>query len=406
MEAKKACMVLLHALVLAEGNVCNSQGAVLMQIKQKQSESATELSEKESEVEYANGFESQFHHECVKCHTLPDHETPDMLEVCKDGQADSHPEMPGVCEETLNKFHELVQAYGKTLTPQKFCDLLVTSARPVDAAKVDVMHTVAEHQNQQQQALGLAEWERESGDEPCFPAQATVETEHGLKAMADLKVGEKVLALDDAGNPFFDDVAFFGHADPEGQMYVQRISVEGVSSGEQRRLELSLSHFLPMCPRHGQQCAWSHRKHAYARTVKQGDYLWMAGYGQISELVKVSNISVVKASGLYNPYTLGGSIVVDGVVASAHSNWFLDSLLVGHEEKLPSIYQAILSPGFLLYRAVGVQAADWLKVNNPQELSGLGGTYGLHFLASVFLTTAAVSCGVAYASWRIAVRKV
>lgn len=31
------------------------------------------------------------------------------------------------------------------------------------------------------------------------------------------------------------------------------------------------------------------------------------------------------AQGLYNPFTLSGTILVDGVLASVHSEWFLDN---------------------------------------------------------------------------------
>ena len=41
----------------------------------------------------------------------------------------------------------------------------------------------------------------------------------------------------------------------------------------------------------------------------------------------VVSTAFVSKRGLYNPYTLSGTIVVDGVAASCHSSWILDGLL-------------------------------------------------------------------------------
>ena len=45
--------------------------------------------------------------------------------------------------------------------------------------------------------------------------------------------------------------------------------------------------------------------------------------------------------GLYNPFTLSGNIIVNGVAASVQSEWFLDSAAdkFGMASMLPDIYQ-------------------------------------------------------------------
>ena len=74
------------------------------------------------------------------------------------------------------------------------------------------------------------------------------------------------------------------------------------------------------------------------------------------------------AKGVFNPYTLTGNIIVDGVVASAHSDWLLDDFCPRRcTGWLPAVYQALFVPGRLLYRALGTVAADVLDVNNPQK---------------------------------------
>ena len=45
--------------------------------------------------------------------------------------------------------------------------------------------------------------------------------------------------------------------------------------------------------------------------------------------------------GLYNPFTIGGDIVVNGVLASSHSDWFLDGVTPdAWAHHLPRVYQA------------------------------------------------------------------
>jgi MYXO-CTERM domain-containing protein len=48
---------------------------------------------------------------------------------------------------------------------------------------------------------------------------------------------------------------------------------------------------------------------------------------------------------------MNGTIVVDGVVASAHSDWFLDGVVSADAQT--KVYQAILAPVRVAYRALG-----------------------------------------------------
>lgn len=48
----------------------------------------------------------------------------------------------------------------------------------------------------------------------------------------------------------------------------------------------------------------------------------------------------MKRRGLYNPFTLGGDIVVNDVLASVHSDWFLDAAVPNAwAHHLPAVYQ-------------------------------------------------------------------
>jgi len=218
----------------------------------------------------------------------------------------------------------------------------------------------------------------------CFPASAWVETRHGPKQMHSLQVGDQVLSIDESGKPIFDDVYFFGHAAPNETSDYLTIHAGG------QNLEISEEHFVPTCP-HMEQCLWTHRVHKYAKALKSGDWVWLAN-SDSSKPEKIVNITLKAALGLYNPYTLSGTIVVNGVVGSAHSKWILDPLtpdsLMMH---VPAIYQTLFLPGRWLYHIAGPSAANFLDVNNP---SGSEGGLGPQFLMTfIIMLFAATCCG-------------
>jgi hypothetical protein len=214
----------------------------------------------------------------------------------------------------------------------------------------------------------------------CFPADASVETASGLKLMSDLRVGDKVRSVDGAGRPIYDDIYFFGHADKAQSNTFVSLQL----SGSDASLQLSPKHFLPTCPKQGEPCDWSDHIHVYAQEVRSGDYVWIAVDGETT-LRPVLSTSFVMKDGLYNPYTLSGKIIVNGVIASAHSDWVLDAWTPAWMSSyLPGIYQVLFLPGRLLYQLAGASAADYLDVNNPQ-LAGNHG-YGPEFLATCLLS--------------------
>ncbi|CAE7940671.1 SHH [Symbiodinium sp. KB8] len=217
----------------------------------------------------------------------------------------------------------------------------------------------------------------------CFPAHAQVRTPDGVKSMQDLRAGDRVLAADSHGNLIFDEVYFFGHAEQKWAPYVKlqlQILSEnasqqlGLGSSSLEPLELSPDHFLHVCPLSEpvQQCDFARAQSLYASDVAVGSYVWMCrALGRPCQLAKVISTSFVPGFGLYNPFTLSGNIVVNGVLASAHSSWFMDGLVSPRfRHHLPSFYQAVLMPGRFLYTIAGPRAADALGVNNPQWAQG------------------------------------
>ncbi|KAF6250437.1 hypothetical protein COO60DRAFT_1465450 [Scenedesmus sp. NREL 46B-D3] len=117
--------------------------------------------------------------------------------------------------------------------------------------------------------------------------------------------------------------------------------------------------------------------------------------GQQPAAFTVCSSQRVPLDGLYNPYSLSGTILVNGVVASSHSYWFADAAFdaLGLPAAwLPGLYQAVLAPARLLFWAMGPQAYTELydqldgALDFAQLLSSSGGLVGAPLrLAGVML---------------------
>ena len=133
--------------------------------------------------------------------------------------------------------------------------------------------------------------------------------------MLELKVGTRVLVVQDDGRSAFEDVFVFGHADPDVSAVFVQLKLE---SG--RKLSLSPDHFMPIVPS-GHTSTITVR----SSSVAVGDMAFVWSEVQATTMPElVVEVSNVTKKGLYNPYTASGTIVVDDVVASVHSRWFLD----------------------------------------------------------------------------------
>ncbi|KAJ8901015.1 hypothetical protein NDN08_004877 [Rhodosorus marinus] len=130
----------------------------------------------------------------------------------------------------------------------------------------------------------------------CFPGDATVLIADGTeKPMRFLEAGDKVMV---AGGDF-SDVYAFGHKDPAQDADFIRIETE---SGHV--IEVSGSHYVLVAD-----------ALVAAKKVKVGDQLTITGLGKS----RIGVLSSVRRSGVYSPHTLDGTIVVNGIEASCHT---------------------------------------------------------------------------------------
>eukprot|EP00178_Gracilaria_changii_P010798 TRINITY_DN3133_c0_g1_i1.p1 TRINITY_DN3133_c0_g1~~TRINITY_DN3133_c0_g1_i1.p1 ORF type:complete len:445 (+),score=82.14 TRINITY_DN3133_c0_g1_i1:473-1807(+) len=133
----------------------------------------------------------------------------------------------------------------------------------------------------------------EDDDPVCFPADGTVLLEDGsVKRMDEVEIGDSVMV----GEKQFSEVFMFSHR---------------LASVKHRFVRMELANGLSIEATTGHYVYVNGRLLA-ASSVKVGDRMELVS----GDRVAVSRVSVVKKSGLFNPQTLHGDIIVNGVRAS------------------------------------------------------------------------------------------
>lgn len=196
----------------------------------------------------------------------------------------------------------------------------------------------------------------------CFPADATVMCQGGHSiCMDELKIGDKVAIMYNDGTFGFEDVYQFGHQDENvlGLSYI-RVSV---SADDGKEFELTLA-----VPIHKDDVKGTEL--VTAKDIHNGStvLVWDA---EANALVKaiIQYKTHVMARGAYNPYTLQGNIIVNGVVTSSHNDWaFAEKLIpLAFKSYLPSIYNGMLAINRLGYKFFGANA--WAAINQKIDMT-------------------------------------
>lgn len=171
-------------------------------------------------------------------------------------------------------------------------------------------------------------------DAVCFPSHATVQMEDGThRKMEDLSVGDSV----SVGNGQFSSVFMFTHKLSAVQN--EFVSIESASG---ITLSLTSGHYL-----------YVNGDLAPAATVVVGDNIELAS-GASDTVAKIGRVT---AKGLYNPQTLHGDIVVNGVRASTYTTAIEPSVAHTLLAPLRAIFEsgAVRDPTFgLLEGGAGV----------------------------------------------------
>lgn len=169
-------------------------------------------------------------------------------------------------------------------------------------------------------AAGTGTWTCSDSSSVCFPAHATVELSNGtVIRMDEIQVGDKVLVN---AEKEYSDVFMFTHR-------LSAVNAEFVSLQTENgnNIMLTKNHYL-----------YVNGKMAVSGIVKVGDKLQTKD----GKSTAVTSVSTVRADGLYNPNTLHGDIVVNGIVASAYTS-----------DINPTLAHAALMPVRMAYKLGG-----------------------------------------------------
>jgi Hint module len=181
----------------------------------------------------------------------------------------------------------------------------------------------------------------------CFPSEATVRLDDGtVKAMRELVLGDRVQVARPDGSLGYDAVYLMTHKDASTR---GRYLTLALASGQS--LTLSPRHFVPTAPDGG--TTWASHILKGADEVKVGDMVWYRGNDGTLLPTQVTAVTASIKAGAFNPMTVAGTVVVDGVVASTHSDWFLDGIASAAVQA--QVYQVLFAPVRGIYRVIGPQ---------------------------------------------------
>lgn len=139
----------------------------------------------------------------------------------------------------------------------------------------------------------------------CFPAASRVITLRGVKKMKQLHIGDVVWTPDG-----WSEVILFTHRERMSRNSFMRITTK------EETLMVSPGHYV-----------YVNDKLVSARMIRSGDIV-----RALNGTRTVLGVDVVDSVGLYNPQTISGSLVVDGVAVSAYTTavhpWFADRVLM------------------------------------------------------------------------------
>jgi len=174
----------------------------------------------------------------------------------------------------------------------------------------------------------------------CFPADAIVYThDRGAMEIQHVRIGDRLLSYSVHGEAFYDPVYMLGHKDPS-----TRATFISITARNNQTVRLTPDHYMVIV-RHGKTFDIP------SQHVKVGDGM-IVGPGRVETVMTVSTVS---SKGMYNPYTMSGRIVVDGVLASCHSSSLFDRVFNLFGIPLSTGYQVVFAPIRLIYRVLGPQ---------------------------------------------------
>ncbi|XP_072535324.1 protein hedgehog-like [Salminus brasiliensis] len=151
----------------------------------------------------------------------------------------------------------------------------------------------------------------------CFPGQATVLTsEWNRKLMSELRVGDKVLALDTHGDLVFSEVILWLDRRPNAKERYILLTTEGYSDP----LSLSADHVTFIASSNGTVASVATMIPVFAKDLRPGHLIHR--YDAANGSLVARRVTDVRESielGAYAPLTVEGNLIVDGHLVSCYA---------------------------------------------------------------------------------------
>ncbi|XP_034942703.1 sonic hedgehog protein A [Chelonus insularis] len=164
----------------------------------------------------------------------------------------------------------------------------------------------------------------------CFPGKSLIRTSEGhQKPLSDLRIGERIAALNSDGNVVYSEViAFLDRAPEERRQFVKLITASG------KYLTLTPAHLVPV-----ESDDQESSRITFAARVKVGDRILVQDPDTTNvesfrlRWDQVIEAKLVLEEGVFAPLTREGTVVVDDVVASCYA--IVDSQTLAHYAWMP-----------------------------------------------------------------------
>jgi len=156
----------------------------------------------------------------------------------------------------------------------------------------------------------------EDGGGGCFPGSALVQLENGnLMRMDKLQIGDRIQIGDNRTSEVF----LFSHNDAMAETDFVEIVVSRFSAND----EIEIKQNLRLTPGHLVYVYHDAEKKISAvpaRDIRMGQFLAISIDQSHTQLPRVLKISTVRDKGLYNPHTLDGNLLVNGILVSSYTD--------------------------------------------------------------------------------------
>lgn len=138
--------------------------------------------------------------------------------------------------------------------------------------------------------------------------------------MSQLRIGDRVLSAAPGGSVDFHPVRGFYHADAK-----RRARFLELQTGSGERIRLSHNHLIYSprgdCHLSASELVLAEANFRFAARLRLGDCLLVsAGSSRRFRFANITEIREVEAVGVFAPVTSSGTLVVDGVLASAYAS--------------------------------------------------------------------------------------